>query len=136
MECIDRFVECRQDTVLDYFIKEGYLFKGRQLCIPHGSMRNNFIKELHSGGLTWNFGVNNTRALVKDKYYWTRLSMDVQKWVQQCRVWKHAKGRSRNVGLYTPFPIPIVPWEHLSMDFVLGLPKKTRMKWLHIHGSR
>ena len=27
-----------------YFMQDDYLFKGKQLCIPIGSMRENFIK--------------------------------------------------------------------------------------------
>ena len=36
---------------LDYLIQDGMLFKGSQLCIPKSSMRENLIKEKHSGGM-------------------------------------------------------------------------------------
>ena len=35
---------------LDYLVQDGTLFKGSQLCIPRSSMRENLIKEKHSGG--------------------------------------------------------------------------------------
>ena len=52
-----------------YFMQDGYLFKGKQLCIPMSSMRENIIRELHSSGLAGHFGKDKTLALVKDKYY-------------------------------------------------------------------
>ena len=41
---------------LDYLIQDGMLFKGSQLCIPRSSMRENLIKEKHSGGMAGHFG--------------------------------------------------------------------------------
>ena len=41
---------------LDYLIQDGMLFKGNQLCIPRSSMRENLIKEKHSGGMVEHFG--------------------------------------------------------------------------------
>ena len=41
---------------LDYLIQDGMLFKGCQLCIPRSSMRENLIKEKHSGGMARHFG--------------------------------------------------------------------------------
>ena len=38
-------------------------------------------------------------------------------------VCQRAKGKTSNIELYTPLPIPSKPWDSISMDFVLGLPK-------------
>ena len=51
---------------------------------------------------------------------------EVEKFVSRCRVCQHAKGRSQNTGLYTPFPIQTRPWDSMSMDFILGLPRTQR----------
>jgi hypothetical protein len=44
----------------EYMIQEGLLFKGNQLCIPNCSMRENLLKEKHSGGLDEHFGHEKT----------------------------------------------------------------------------
>lgn len=89
-------------------------------------MKLNLIKELHGGGLGGNFGVANTIMLVKDRYFWPSINKDVKKFFECYRFFQLAKGRSQNRGLYTPFPVPKVPWEDVNKDFVLGLPRMHR----------
>ena len=51
---------------------------------------------------------------------------DVNNFVEKCRICQHAKGRRPNTEIYQPLPIPTRPWDSISMDFVLGLPRTQR----------
>jgi hypothetical protein len=68
-------------------------------------------------------GIDKTMTLVRERYFWPSINKDVKKFVECCRICQLAKGRSQNTGLYTPLPVPERPWEDISMDFVLGLPR-------------
>jgi len=47
----------------------------------------------------------------------------VERVCARCVACIKAKSRVLPQGLYTPLPTPSEPWVHLSMDFVLGLPR-------------
>jgi hypothetical protein len=53
----------------EYFMQHGCLFKGKQLCSPISSMRENIIREIHSSGLARHFGKDKMLALIEDKFY-------------------------------------------------------------------
>ena len=53
----------------EYMIQEGLLFKGNQLCIPKCSMRENLLKEKHSGGLAEHFGHDKMFAKLNESYF-------------------------------------------------------------------
>ena len=69
---------------LDYLIQDGMLFKGSQLCILRSSMRENLIKEKHSGGMVGHFGQDKTISIIREHYFWPKLSQDVKKLMQSC----------------------------------------------------
>ena len=104
----------------DFLIHDGFLFKGNQLCIPDSSLRLRVIQELHNEG---QMGRDKTMKLVTDSYFWPTMRKEITKFVEKCHICQVSKGTITNVGLYMPLPVPNQPWIHVSMDFVLGLPR-------------
>ncbi|KAL2223824.1 UNVERIFIED_CONTAM: Transposon Ty3-I Gag-Pol polyprotein, partial [Sesamum indicum] len=97
-----------------------------QLCVPNCSIRSLLLKEAHSGGLMGHFGISKTLGVLSEHFYWAKMRRDVEKFVGKCIVCHKAKSKLNPHGLYMPLPIPSVPWEDISMDFVLGLPRSKR----------
>jgi hypothetical protein len=59
-------------------------------------------------------------------FYWPKTRIDGQRLVQRCIAYNKAKSKLNPQVLYTPLPIPSAPWEDISMDFVLDLPRIKR----------
>ena len=110
----------------DYTPQDDYLFKANKLCIPQFSVRDFLVWEIHAGGLAGHFGRDKTIEEVECQFYWPGLKRGVAKIVGQCRTCQLAKHPKQNTSLYTPLPVPDRPWQDVSMDFVLGLPRTFR----------
>jgi hypothetical protein len=119
---------CSKGSFNHFLVQEGFLFKNNRLCIPQCSLRRAIIQEVHGGGLAGHFGRDKTLALVQENFFWPKLAHDVECFVKSCRICQIAKSHSKNTGLYTPLPVPKAPWEDISLDFVLGLPRIQRNK--------
>ena len=91
-------------------------------------MRLSILDESHGGTSGGHFGEAKTLALVKANFFWPKLEKDIARFVKKCVVCMMAKTHGNNAGLYTPLPIPNMPWEEVSLDFVLGLPRTERNK--------
>ncbi|GJY79709.1 putative nucleotidyltransferase, ribonuclease H [Tanacetum coccineum] len=87
----------------DFFIHDGFLFKGNQLCISDSSLRLQIIKELHGEG---HVGRDCTLQLVQASYFWPTMRKELDRYVKRFRVCQ--------------------PWVDISKDFALGLPCSQR----------
>jgi hypothetical protein len=76
-----------------YMIQDKLLFRVNQLCIPKCCMRENLLKEKHSGGLTGHFGHDKTFSKLNGPYFWLGMRTDVKIFVDRCRICQHTKGK-------------------------------------------
>jgi hypothetical protein len=67
-------------------------------------------------------GVKKTEDVLAAHFFWPRMRRDVERFVAHCTTCQKAKSRLNPHSLYMPLPVPSVPWEDISMDFVLRLP--------------
>jgi transposase InsO family protein len=72
------------------------------------------------------FGVKKTEDVLAAHFFWPKMRRDVERYVSWCMTCNKAKSRLNPHGLYMPLPVPSVPWEDISMDFVLSLPRIKR----------
>ena len=118
------YAKCLTHTSWErYYIKDGYLMRANKLCIPESSLRLLLLQESHGGGLMGHFGCDKTFATLSKNYYWPKMFRNVNHFTNQCLACRKAKSKAQSHGLYMPLPIPYQPWENISMDFVLGLPR-------------
>ncbi|OMP01424.1 hypothetical protein CCACVL1_03095 [Corchorus capsularis] len=119
---------CENSGFGKYYKHDGFLFKESRLCVHSCSLRILLMRESHEGGLMGHFGVDRTYDILHEHFFWPKMRHDVGKYIASCIVCLQAKSTSKPHGLYTPLPIPYEPWTHISMDFVLGLPRSRRGK--------
>nr|XP_043619798.1 uncharacterized protein LOC122591603 [Erigeron canadensis] len=92
-----------------------------------GSIHDLLIREAHGGGLAGHFGINKTGEILTEHFYWPRLLKNVLNIISRCPTCHQAKATFHK-GLYTPLLVPSQPWEDLSMDFIVALPRTQRGK--------
>ena len=120
----DVLLNCQEGKTWNRFVlTDGFVFRANKLCIPASSVRLLLLQEAHGGGLMGHFGVKKTEDILAGHFFWPKMRRDVERFVARCTTCQKAKSRLNPHGLYMPLPVPSAPWEDISMDFVLGLPR-------------
>jgi hypothetical protein len=123
----DTCENCREGRTRNrYVLHDGLLYRANKLCVPDSFVRLLFLQEAHGDGFMGHFGVKKTEDVLAAHFFWPKMRHDVECYVSRCTICNKAKSRLNPHGLYMPIPVPSVPWEDISMDFVLGLPKTKR----------
>jgi hypothetical protein len=123
----DAYENCREGRTWNKYVQQdGLLYRANKLCVPANSVRLLIFQKAHKGGLMGHFGVKKTEDVLAAHFFWPKMRRDVERYVSRCTTCNKAKSQLNLYGLYMPLPIPSVPWEGISMDTVLGLPRTKR----------
>ena len=75
----------------------------------------------------WTLEIQKTLDILAQNFFWSKMLGTVGKYVLRCESCIKAKLVFRR-GEYKPLPIARKPWEHVSMDFIMALPRTQRHK--------
>ena len=111
----------------DFVIRDGdnALLYGNRLCVPDNTeLKGKILEEAHSSAYAMHPGSTKMYRDLQENYWWNGMKRDIAEFVAKCLVCQQVKiEHQRPTGLLQPLPIPEWKWEHITMDFVTGLPR-------------
>ena len=111
----------------DFVIRDGdnALLYGNRLCVPDNTeLKGKILEEAHSSAYAMHPGSTKMYRDLRENYWWNGMKRDIAEFVAKCLVCQQVKiEHQRPAGLLQPLPIPEWKWEHITMDFVTGLPR-------------
>ena len=98
-------------------------YQGRMYIPEEGDIRETILKEAHRAVYCAHPGVKKMYADMKQLFFWAGMKSDVVKFVAKCLECQQVKAdHHHRAGLLQPHDIPMLKWEVISMDFMVGLP--------------
>ena len=106
----------------------GLLWLDSRLCIPDDhALRTRILSECHDSVTGAHFGRDKMIAAVKERFAWTGLVRDVERYVSTCDACQRNKPSQQSTpGLLMPLPVPERIGLEWTQDAVTGLPKTKR----------
>jgi len=104
---------------------EGVIFCGNRLCVPKiKELKKEILDEAHSSPYSVHLGSTKMYKDLRLHFWWPKMKYEVAKYVQKCLTYQQVKiEHQRPSGKFKPLFIPEWKWEHVTMDFVIGLPR-------------
>ncbi|MDQ4222763.1 integrase zinc binding domain-containing protein, partial [Pseudomonas aeruginosa] len=105
--------------------RQGWLRKEGRLCVPNvDGLREEVLREGHHSKLTIHPGGNKMYRDLRQTFYWEGMKRDVGEFISKCINCQLVKAKQKKPsGLLHPLEVPQWKWEHISMDFIDGLPR-------------
>jgi transposase InsO family protein len=87
-------------------------------------LRQDILHDCHDSAVAGHVGRDRTLFAVAKRFWWPRMARQVAHYVASCPTCQRTKvDRRKEAGLLQPLPVPERPWQDVSLDFIVSLPK-------------
>ena len=81
------------------------------------------MEEAHCSAYAMHPDSTKMYRTIKENYWWSDMKRDIAEFVSKYRVCQQIKAEHQKpAGTLQPLPIPEWKWQHITMDFIVGLP--------------
>ncbi|KAJ9532097.1 hypothetical protein QJQ45_003814 [Haematococcus lacustris] len=100
-------------------------YHGSRVVVPNlEGVKRALLYELHDTPMSGHGGIAKTYKAVSKRFWWPGMHNYVADYVKRCHVCQRNKSSTQKpAGLMVPLQMPKAPWDSVSMDFVVKLPK-------------
>ncbi|KAG8488163.1 hypothetical protein CXB51_018403 [Gossypium anomalum] len=101
-----------------------------KICVPNNlELKKDILSEAHSSMYSIHPGSTKMYCDLKKMYWWPGMKREICEFVAKCLICQQVKAEHQvPTGLLQPVMIPEWKWEHVTMDFVSGLPVTPKKK--------
>ena len=106
-------------------VKTGRLFYHDRMYVPDDSaLKVRILAECHDSSIGGHLGKDKTMEQVKRRFYWPGMDEFIHRYVTSCDECQRNKPSQQSpMGLSMPLEIPLHPWQQVSMDLIVALPR-------------
>ncbi|KAL0540951.1 hypothetical protein IC582_020977 [Cucumis melo] len=104
---------------------DGAIVKQGRLCVLNISeLKNAILEEAHSSAYAMHPSSTKMYRTLKKTYWWPRMKQEIAEYVDRCLICQQVKPVKHSPGGFlNPLPVPEWKWEHITIDFLFGLPR-------------
>ncbi|GAU37258.1 hypothetical protein TSUD_319120 [Trifolium subterraneum] len=107
---------------------DGVIQFGSRICVPDDAeLKRLILEEAQKSGFSIHPGSTKMYHDLKKNYWWPNMKAEIAEFVSRCIVCQQVKiEHQKSAGPLQPLEIPEWKWEHITMDFVSGLPRNQK----------
>lgn len=112
-----------------YFIREDFLWirqgDREAITIPKtAGVTATLLHDHHDSPIAGHLGFDKTYDSLRKMFYWPQIAKDTRKYIDSCpECQRNKRPHQHPAGLLQPLDIPTERWSHVTMDFIVQLPK-------------
>ena len=95
----------------------------RTIVPDNQEVKIELLREIHCVPYAGHPGFTRTLEITRRFFYWVHMTQEVRQFVLDCPVCQIEKGSHlKPAGKLMPLEVPVRKWDHVVIDFVVGLP--------------